>query len=1106
MLAAAGMRGHLGNAPVAGRIQSLPDLIHARAGSLPLPELAAIVDALLSPDLRRGLRMDINRPFGDGEDTGPADQGPGNGLVDDSLEVDDTVNFQLVTGQNQPVLLDSSNGQDVDGNGAGGEATDRLLSRQLLARHLYVLLMLSTDDNFFFPLSEIPPAHVFQTPAWGRPAEQLDDSSRRELKAKKLAQWAINVVDFRDADNIMTGFEFDTNPFDGWDVDGNLATTDDPAANKLDQATGQPQRDFVFGCERPVALITETLAFHDRRVKDTDHDDASGTKRDNQQNPDPTLDQPFIPRGSAFIEVMAIFDPNMPVQSADLFVYQGGKWLLDLGKRSATGGTPVWRLAVTEFHSDHATDNAREKVSDIISEHPDTVSLQPVVKDETLPRTPWNFSLLNQPLETHDVKIERIVWFNDAVPNGADRDRTYTARFNNARLEGFQYAVVGPGGEGAGLRQNQTLTGIPMGSAVIQLPAVRFRGTLNDAPSNVKPAIGIPVASAAGAVKSSAPNLPWGADDRVGFSISEPLFSDAKYYPAPTELNPGTSLTEAYGVQGDNNKKFRALPLDSEPGMPLKERGMLETGTYNNVRTVFLQRLADPTQPFNAQTNPYITVDWMPIDLTVFNGEDRYPGRTQVPEHAWDPDNPSLASVTDEKVEFSTRQRGRESTHNITSDPPPSTNTEYNIWIPVSEDPVSRGGLTGSDNFRHKLMHTLGHLNRSYGNPMAPGGAASTNPYLGAPGRPFPWIRWANRPFTSALELIEVPASTPARLCLEFDYLRNPTQLEGPTYPINRGVWTDPQNPGMREFSHLLNFFRSSTGNPPGGDFYRLFEFVHVPSPFVGTETLLDPVAFQTPASGASAAPVGLRAPFNWVSNYRDPGKVNLNTVNSEAVWRAVKGVPANANAELGLPFADFVATRRGGSASAFATNPIQAGGRFLPTIMPNPFRSGAGGDMVPDLPGPNPDLLKRAGANLTLLRANPAVTAPQFADPATNPYHQIRQIRPAVDANRNAALRYRELERLANLTTSRSNVYAIWITVGYFEVSPNGPKSANPNGGVDPGHPDGYELGAEIGSDTGQIKRHRGFYILDRSIPVGFERGFNHNVDRAIVLKRFIE
>ena len=36
-------------------------------------------------------------------------------------------------------------------------------------------------------------------------------------------------------------------------------------------------------------------------------------------------------------------------------------------------------------------------------------------------------------------------------------------------------------------------------------------------------------------------------------------------------------------------------------------------------KSVFLQRLADPTQVWNAYSNPYITMDWMPFDLTVFN-------------------------------------------------------------------------------------------------------------------------------------------------------------------------------------------------------------------------------------------------------------------------------------------------------------------------------------------------------------------------------------------------------------------------------------------------------------------------------------------------------
>lgn len=118
-------------------------------------------------------------------------------------------------------------------------------------------------------------------------------------------------------------------------------------------------------------------------------------------------------------------------------------------------------------------------------------------------------------------------------------------------------------------------------------------------------------------------------------------------------------------------------------------------------------------------------------------------------------------------------------------------------------------------------------------------------------------------------------------------------------------------------------------------------------------------------------------------------------------------------------------------------------------------------------------------------------------------------------DWRRNAYFAYQPYGQLVNKLTTRSNVYAVWITVGYFEVTPwygwdpsKTPPAANPTGQqtYDAAHPDGYQLGQEMGSDTGDLKRHRGFYIIDRSIPVGFQRGADLNSDKAVVLKRFIE
>lgn len=59
---------------------------------------------------------------------------------------------------------------------------------------------------------------------------------------------------------------------------------------------------------------------------------------------------------------------------------------------------------------------------------------------------------------------------------------------------------------------------------------------------------------------------------------------------------------------------------------------------------------------------------------------------------------------------------------------------------------------------------------------------------------------------------------------------------------------------------------------------------------------------------------------------------------------------------------------------------------------------------------------------------------------------------------------------------------------------------------GRDPAHPDGLMLTTELGEDTGQIKRHRAFYVIDRSIPAAYEPGVRHNEEDTIVLRRMID
>jgi hypothetical protein len=119
----------------------------------------------------------------------------------------------------------------------------------------------------------------------------------------------------------------------------------------------------------------------------------------------------------------------------------------------------------------------------------------------------------------------------------------------------------------------------------------------------------------------------------------------------------------------------------------------------------------------------------------------------------------------------------------------------------------------------------------------------------------------------------------------------------------------------------------------------------------------------------------------------------------------------------------------------------------------------------------------------------------------------------------------YQPLTRLGNLVTNRSNVFAVWITVGYFEME-RAPSWSDPivqqrfggDGNATSAatiaaldiynrvYPEGYMLGREIGSDTGDIQRHRAFYIIDRTEEVGFKPGEDLNIEKMIRLRRRIE
>ncbi len=93
-------------------------------------------------------------------------------------------------------------------------------------------------------------------------------------------------------------------------------------------------------------------------------------------------------------------------------------------------------------------------------------------------------------------------------------------------------------------------------------------------------------------------------------------------------------------------------------------------------------------------------------------------------------------------------------------------------------------------------------------------------------------------------------------------------------------------------------------------------------------------------------------------------------------------------------------------------------------------------------------------------------------------------------------------LQKVMNLTTVRTHQFAVWVTVGFFEVVQEGnPQLVNvdPTLVVD-------QLGREIGKDSGRNVRIRAFFIVDRSKATGFNPYDPDDFRKLVVYERRIE
>jgi hypothetical protein len=367
-------------------------------------------------------------------------------------------------------------------------------------------------------------------------------------------------------------------------------------------------------------------------------------------------------------------------------------------------------------------------------------------------------------------------------------------------------------------------------------------------------------------------------------------------------------------------------------------------------------------------------------------------------------------------------------------------------------------------------------------------------------------------------------------------------------------------------FGYLLNFFRTAMFNNLGADntfnttddrqwnqgfagMYRVLDLVEVPSRFVGTVSWLNPAMFSgetTQVSNTTDPRYGFQPPYNRIASRREPGRVNINTISKKepattsrggkAVWDSIWHGSAKRNgtgdpgSHIGPDDDDFYLARRGywsattgpGLGTKVDENTLL--NPMYPTIFANPFRESGTGNLVP-LPQ-----MMRTDADVTLARSfngttvngvvapqsmgEPFVSTAAFASTDNNPFTLEVPANRHHDSARNSYFRYAPISRLSSMTTNRSNVFAVWVTIGFFEVEEIPPWTGSADqitrfgtkAVYDRVYPDGYTFGKEAGIDTGETVRYREFAIIDRTIPVGFEPGANHNARETIRLQRKIE
>ena len=186
--------------------------------------------------------------------------------------------------------------------------------------------------------------------------------------------------------------------------------------------------------------------------------------------------------------------------------------------------------------------------------------------------------------------------------------------------------------------------------------------------------------------------------------------------------------------------------------------------------------------------------------------------------------------------------------------------------------------------------------------------------------------------------------------------------------------------------------------------------------------------------------------------------------VGADRAYLPLPGIP-------GLPGDDMDASIEYGGAGIrpqFGAMPF----RPLSYLDPNRLLTVTTGTNAPDTTSVDPTAY-------TILRKHAGIVADDFAPEVIDRQPSLEALglfeaRPTTDIGSDAYdyhTRHRLLAKIANNSTNRSNVFAVWVTVEFFEAH-------QPLANATPSNPNVVQVGAKLeGSPT-----HRGFFIVDRT------------------------